>query len=701
MSQSGRLRVTQGVLPPMVPIQFTTDSGIAIPALGNLNVFGVINAAGADPFSTSGVGDTLNINIQTSQAIAASNATNIGLAAFNSAQFTVDANGFVSTSGTGVANTITGNTGGALSPTAGNWNIVTANSTPIFAGSVSTLTQDFGITNLVLGSSLPSLTSGIRNVGVGQSALNATTSGFNNVAVGWNAGLVLADGQNDVFVGFNSGKAVTSGQLNTYVGSISGQLTTSGVGNTGIGYGALQNLLTGSRNICIANSSATGTNYTGAESDNIIIGSLGTTGDANTIRIGQQGSSTGQQNLCFIAGITGVTTSNTQMVTINSSTGQLGATATVALANGGTNASLVASNGGIFYSTATAGAILSGTATAGQMLRSGSNAAPTWSTATFPSTATSAGTILRADGTNWVATTATYPATTTINQILYSSSASVIGGITTANNGILSTNGSGVPSIGNSLTNDYTFTSSTAGGDRTLTVTNTDNTNGASNAFNIISVGGTSSGDAFTRYVIGTARSYAWGIDNSDSQAFKMVTINSALASPSSTNIVMRMDTTGNLALPLNACCTADLNTGLTNATGDGTFINPIIFDNDSGNFFDQNGNYNTTTGIFTANATGRYLVTARVDYNGLGASHTSGIVRIDVNGGTYAVNDFNPGASRNAANEFTASISCIVPVSATGTIAILGQVSGGTKTVGVKGNTSGSYTSVSIVLVS
>jgi len=54
-----------------------------------------------------------------------------------------------------------------------------------------------------------------------------------------------------------------------------------------------------------------------------------------------------------------------------------------------------------------------------------------------------------------------------------------------------------------------------------------------------------------------------------------------------------------------------------------------------------------------------------------------------------------------NAANEFTGSISCILPVSATGTIAILGQVSGSTKTVGVKGNTSGSFTSVSIVLIS
>lgn len=104
----------------------------------------------------------------------------------------------------------------------------------------------------------------------------------------------------------------------------------------------------------------------------------------------------------------------------------------IGLAYGGTNANLTASNGGIFYSTATAGEILSGTATAGQMLRSGANAAPTWSTATFPSTATGTGTILRADGTNWVASTNTYPNTTPVNQILFATSANVIGGSTTA-----------------------------------------------------------------------------------------------------------------------------------------------------------------------------------------------------------------------------------------------------------------------------
>lgn len=133
-------------------------------------------------------------------------------------------------------------------------------------------------------------------------------------------------------------------------------------------------------------------------------------------------------------------TSITTLGTI--STGTWSATA-IDLAHGGTNANLTASNGGIFYSTATAGAILAGTATAGQMLRSGASTTPAWSTATFPATATGTGTILRADGTNWVASTATYPNTTTSQQILYSSAANTISELTTANSKFPATNSSG------------------------------------------------------------------------------------------------------------------------------------------------------------------------------------------------------------------------------------------------------------------
>lgn len=48
-------------------------------------------------------------------------------------------------------------------------------------------------------------------------------------------------------------------------------------------------------------------------------------------------------------------------------------------------------------------------------------------------------------------TTATYPSTTTINQILYSSAANTIDGLATANNAVLVTNGTGVPSLSTTL----------------------------------------------------------------------------------------------------------------------------------------------------------------------------------------------------------------------------------------------------------
>lgn len=81
-------------------------------------------------------------------------------------------------------------------------------------------------------------------------------------------------------------------------------------------------------------------------------------------------------------------------------------TTPLGLAFGGTAANLTASNGGIVYSGPSALAILAGTATAGQIPRSGSSAAPSWSTATYPATA-AAGTILAAGSLNVIAGTAT------------------------------------------------------------------------------------------------------------------------------------------------------------------------------------------------------------------------------------------------------------------------------------------------------
>lgn len=121
---------------------FAMQSGTSpvVPDTTGLVTFsGGTAAAGTNPVITVGGTNTMTLTVQRAQAIAATDATKVGLCNFDSAKFTVDANGFVSTSGTGVGNTITGNDATVLSPSSGNWNIYGASGSKT-SGSGSTLT---------------------------------------------------------------------------------------------------------------------------------------------------------------------------------------------------------------------------------------------------------------------------------------------------------------------------------------------------------------------------------------------------------------------------------------------------------------------------------------------------------------------------------------------------------------------------------
>lgn len=61
MSQYTRI-VTSGNMPPDVPLNFTTDSGSAVPAANNINIFGIDSTDNNDNgISTSGSGATVNV----------------------------------------------------------------------------------------------------------------------------------------------------------------------------------------------------------------------------------------------------------------------------------------------------------------------------------------------------------------------------------------------------------------------------------------------------------------------------------------------------------------------------------------------------------------------------------------------------------------------------------------------------------------
>jgi hypothetical protein len=246
-----------------------------------------------------------NILIGNLGVLGESNAIHIGTQGTQTTAFMAGISGVsVSNKNRVTINTVTGQLGSEADPSGTITAVATANATPQFVLSGTTETVDFNLTtNLVLGSSLPSLAGGTHNVGIGQLALNSLTSGVNNTAVGYNAGTAITTGSNNMIYGDLAGRAITTGSDNISMGFATLGTMTTGSSNTAIGAGA-------------------GSVYTGAESNNILLGNVGVLGESNTIHIGAT------QTSAYMSGVYGVTPANpTQFVIVDSVTGQLGSTA--------------------------------------------------------------------------------------------------------------------------------------------------------------------------------------------------------------------------------------------------------------------------------------------------------------------------------------------------------------------------------------
>jgi len=161
-----------------------------------------------------------------------------------------------------------------------------------------------GIANVGIGgASVGSLTTGSENIGIGAFSLNAITESLHNISIGYFSSVSLSDvsANDNIAIGFQSFLSATEGIQNLCIGSTSLFSLQTGSANIALGYGA-------------------GSNYNSSESNNVILVDAGTAGDNGVIRIGTQGL----QTTCFVAGINGNTVSNTQFVTIDSTTDQLG-----------------------------------------------------------------------------------------------------------------------------------------------------------------------------------------------------------------------------------------------------------------------------------------------------------------------------------------------------------------------------------------
>jgi hypothetical protein len=154
------------------------------------------------------------------------------------------------------------------------------------------------------------------NTSLGAGCLSAITGGQFNFAAGINCATLLDASNNNLALGNNA--------LSALAGS-------GGDSNIAIGDGCMNSLVVGARNTSMGLGAASA--YSTNESDNICIGAFGVALDNNTIRIGEQGSGSSQQDRCFVAGIVGVTVSNEQNVVVDPATGQLGVSSGPVLTN--------------------------------------------------------------------------------------------------------------------------------------------------------------------------------------------------------------------------------------------------------------------------------------------------------------------------------------------------------------------------------
>jgi hypothetical protein len=147
---------------------------------------------------------------------------------------------------------------------------------------------------------------GVDNTATGVDALLSNTTGNSNTAAGSNALQLNTAGSNNTANGLSALFSNNTGSNNTACGVSALASNTGGHDNMADGAQALFQNKTGSFNIALGSNA--GVNLTG--SNNIDIGAPGVAGESSKIRIGVKGTHNGT----FIAGISGVPVSGTQVV---------------------------------------------------------------------------------------------------------------------------------------------------------------------------------------------------------------------------------------------------------------------------------------------------------------------------------------------------------------------------------------------------
>lgn len=171
----------------------------------------------------------------------------------------------------------------------------------------------------------------------------------------------------------------------------------------------------------------------------------------------------------------------------------------------------------------------------------------------------------------------------------------------------------------------------TVGGDLVSTIYNSDNTNGSSQSYLLVASGGGSGGDAFVRYTINGVTSWSAGIDNSDSDKFKICGTGTPGASD-----YLTITTAGLVTIPAGT---------LSISNGNMTFgSNSFTLMHTSGT---DSARLQIAAGSAISSANGAYI---QLDANDLGGAGAGGGILIQPGSGTLGYTIINGSVGIGAA---------------------------------------------------